>query len=75
MVLSETMPEPASPNVTGDIRIRAGTHTMRTLPAGHGRLHAQNTHLGIADTVTALASTAPIGGSRALAVLPSGPRT
>jgi hypothetical protein len=40
---------------------------MRTLPTGHGRLCAQNTHLGIAGTVTEPASTAaPIGGYRVL---------
>jgi hypothetical protein len=31
-------PESANPNGTGDIRIRAGTHKRRKLPAGHGRL-------------------------------------
>jgi len=40
-----------------------GARTTRTLPAGHGRLRAQNIRLGIADAVTEPASTAaPIGG-------------
>jgi hypothetical protein len=32
------------------------------LPAGRGRLRAQNTHLGITDTVTEPASTAALIG-------------
>lgn len=54
---------PRAPNGTAGFRIRAGTVTTLTLPAGHDRLRTQNIRLGIADIVTEPASAAaPIGG-------------